>query len=132
MTNEVTLIKSEFVEAVSEEFTPDFIVHGIYFGEGDPEQGGEHWNFTRSLETDDDDRVCTVKEIQRVTIYGGISRFILERNHITCEFDEQNSRKTGTKKIEIVFDISDKEWGKLVEKAKLVFSGESYFEIAPQ
>jgi allantoicase len=94
----------------------------------DPEQGGEHWNFTRTLETGDDG-VCTVKEIQQVTIYDGINRFLLDRNHVICEFDEQHSKETGTKKIEITYDISEKEWEKLVEKAKLVFSGESYFEI---
>ncbi|MDY6993953.1 MAG: hypothetical protein SVR94_15300 [Pseudomonadota bacterium] len=128
MTNDKICFEAEFVEVASEEYTPDFIVHGIYFGEGDPEEGGEHWNFTRTLETDDEG-VCTVKEIQQVTIYGGITRFLLERNHLICEFDENRSKETGTKKLSITYDISDEEWVKLIEKSQLVFSGESYFEI---
>jgi len=63
------------------------------------------------------------------SIYDGINKFLLDRNHVICEFNEQHYKETGTKKIEITYDISEKEWEKLVEKAKLVFSGESYFEI---
>jgi hypothetical protein len=128
MVNDEIKFQAEFVAAITEEFTPAFIVHGIYFGEGNPEQGGEHWNFTRTPGTDDDG-VCTNKEIQQVTIYGGINRFLLARNHLVCEFDEHHSRKTGTKKIDITYEISAKEWAELIEKASLVFFGEMYFEI---
>lgn len=119
--------KAYYVEALSEEFTPDFIVYGIYFGEGDPEQGGQHWNFTRTLETDDVG-VCTVKEIQQVTTYGGIERFTLSRNAVICDFDDSHTEETGTKRLSIEFDISEAQWNKLLEKARLVFSGEEYFE----
>ena len=119
---------AEFIEALSKEFTPDFTVHGIHFGEGDPENGGEHWNFSRALTTEDEG-VCTVKEIQQVTIYGGIARFSLGRNSLICDFDEEISPKTGTKKLCISYELPDPKWEALKAKAKLVFSGEEYFEI---
>ncbi|MDH5600189.1 MAG: Imm10 family immunity protein [Gammaproteobacteria bacterium] len=128
MVNTEISYKADYVEAISEEFTPEFIVHGIHFGEGDPEQDGQHWNFTRTLETDDDG-VCTVKEIQQVTIYGGIKKFVLSRNNLICEFDDKHSERTGVQKLSITFDISDEDWNKLLEKSNLVFSGESYYEV---
>ena len=128
MTKDEIRFKADFVEAASETYTPDFIVHGIYFGEGDPEQGGQHWNFTRNLETDDQG-VCTVKEIQQVTVYGGIDEFVLGRNSLLCEFDENHAITTGTKKLLITYDMGTEKWAALAEKAKLVFSGESYFRI---
>ena len=128
MTNSEITFNAEFVEALSDNDNPDFIVHGIYFGEGDPEQGGEHWSFTRVLENDDDG-VCTVKEIQQVTIYRGIDKFLLGRTHLICEFDKAHSVETGTEKLVITYDIPDDEWEKLTNVAKLVFSGENYFEI---
>lgn len=128
MISDELRFKAEFVEAVSEEFTPGYIVHGIYFGEGNPEQGGQHWNFTRTLETDDEG-VCTVKEIQQVTIYGGIKRLTLNRDNLICEFDNKASENTDTKKLSIIYDIPDDKWLELRKKANLVFSGESYFEL---
>lgn len=122
-------IKATLVAAEGEGYTSDFVVHGIYFGEGDPEQGGQHWNFTRSR-GEDDDGVCTVKEIQQVTIYGGIVRFTLARDRVTCEFDEEEAKETGVRKLFIEYSINDDTWQSLVEQAKLVFDGEGYFEVA--
>jgi hypothetical protein len=122
-------VKADLVTACEEEYTPEFIVHGIYFGEGDPERGGQYWNFTRSL-GEDDDGVCTVKEIQQVTIYGGIVRFALARHSATCEFDEKAAIETGVRKLIIEYSINDDSWQSLVNQAKIVFDGEEYFEIA--
>src|SRR5688572_13443018 len=120
---------AEMVAAHEEEFTPDFIVHGMYFGEGDPEQGGQHWNFTRSL--NDDDGVCIVKEIQEVTVYGGIASFKLARRSLTCEFSSSTARATHTRRLQIAFEIDDESWEALVQQAWLVFDGENSFELTP-
>ncbi len=127
MVSEEIKFKAQEVAAMSEEFTPDYVVHGIYFGEGNPEQGGQHWNFTRALETEDG--VCTVKEIQQLTFYRGIKNFLLSRDGLVCEFDVKHAEHAGTKKLCISYDISDERWNELRDKAKLVFSGEIYFEI---
>jgi hypothetical protein len=120
---------AEMVAAEEEEFTPDFIVHGIYFGEGNPEQDGQHWNFTRSL--NDDDGVCVVKEIQEVTVYGGIISVKLTRRSLTCEFDETTAKSTRTRRMTIEFAIDEETWEALVKQAELVFEGENYFELMP-
>jgi hypothetical protein len=122
-------IKANLVVAEEDEYTHDFVIHRICFGEGDPEQGGQHWNFTRSL-GEDDDGVCTVKEIQQVTVYGGIVRFSLARDSVTCEFDEETANETGVRKLFIEYIINDDTWQSLVKQAKLVFDGEGYFEVA--
>jgi hypothetical protein len=121
------LFKAEMVAAEEEEFTPDYVVHGIYFGEGDPEQGGQHWNFTRSL--NDEDGVCVVKEIQEVTEYGGIVIFKLTRRSLVCEFNDTTTQSTRTRRLVIEFEIDDETWEALVKQAKLVFEGEAYFEL---
>ena len=118
---------AEMVAAEEDEFTPDFVVNGIYFGEGNPEQGGQHWNFTRSL--NDDDGVCIVKEIQEVTVYGGIVRFTLSPHNLVCEFNEKTARATRTRRLLISFAIDDEMWKALVKQAKRVFEGEEYFEL---
>lgn len=120
---------AEMIAAHEEEFTPDFVVHGIYFGEGDPEQGGQHWNFTRSL--NDDDGVCTVKEIQEVTIYGGIVSFKLTRRSLACEFSDAAARSTHTRRLLITFEIDDESWEALMRQAQLIFDGEGYCQLAP-
>jgi hypothetical protein len=122
-------VKANLVAAEENGYAPDFVVHGIYFGEGDPEQGGQHWNFTRTLD-EDDDGVCTVKEIQQVTIYGGIERFTLSRHSLTCEFDENAASETGVRKLHIEYSIDDDAWQPLVNQAMHVFHGEEYFEVA--
>lgn len=119
---------AEIVTAIEEKYTPDFIVHGIHFGVGDPEVGGQHWNFTRSFD-EDDEGVCTVKEIQEVTIYGGIVRCTLSRHIFICEFDEQAAQSTKTYKLQISFEIDDETWKLFSTQASLVFDGESYFTL---
>jgi hypothetical protein len=120
--------QAEMVAGDEEAYTPEFVVHGIYFGEGDPEQSGQHWNFTRSLD-EDDDGVCTVKEIQEIVIYGGIIDFTLTRQSLVCEFDENTSRSTMTRRLVITYEIDDETWEALVKQARLVFDGESYFTL---
>lgn len=119
---------ADLVTAVEEEYTPDYIVHGIHFGEGDPEQGGQHWNFTRSLD-EDDDGVCTVKEIQEVVVYGGIIACTLTRNNLTCEFDDATAQETMTHKLHLTFEIDDETWQAVTKQAALVFEGEDYFQL---
>lgn len=119
---------AEMVGAEEEEYTPDYIVHGIYFGEGDPERGGQHWNFTRSLD-DDDDGVCVVKEIQEIVFYEGIVGCALSRQGLVCEFDEASAKEAGTRRLSITFELDDETWMSLVTQAKLVFEGKDYFRL---
>jgi hypothetical protein len=79
---------------------------------------------------EDNDGVCTVKEIQQVTVYDGIVRFTLTRNSMTCEFDERAARETGVRKLHIEYSLDEDAWQSLVKQAKLVFHGEEYFEVA--
>lgn len=118
---------ADLVSAIEEEYTPDFKVHGIYFGEGSPEQGGQHWNFTRSF--DDDDGVCTVKEIQEVTVYGGIISCVITRQALICEFDEEAAKETMIRKLHITFELDDETWKAVTNQALLVFDGEPYFQL---
>lgn len=119
---------AELVAAQQEQYTPDCIVHGIYFGSGDPELGGQHWNFTRIL-GDDDDGVCTVKEIQEVTVYGGIKSFSMTRTGLACEFDTDTSRQTGTRNLEISYTVDDPTWSSMIEQSQYVFQGQPYFTL---
>ncbi|HEX9002235.1 MAG TPA: hypothetical protein VGB07_20170 [Blastocatellia bacterium] len=118
---------ADMVTAIEEKYTPDFIVHGIHFGEGDPEQDGQHWNFTRS--SDKDDGVCTVKEIQELTVYGGIIACSLTRHYFSCEFDDGAVQKTMTHKLHITYELNDETWQAIMKQALLVFDGEDYFKI---
>lgn len=128
MVSEELTFKAEQVEFYTEEFTPDFRVHAIHFAQGDPEEEGNHWNFSRS-EPDDNEGVCTVKEIQQLTMYGGMNKFILERGKIICQFSEDAAFKTGFKTILIHFQIPEEKWEQLAEIARLVFYEENYFEV---
>ena len=119
---------AELVAAQQEEFTSDCVVHGIYFGTGDPEAGGQHWNFTRML-GEDDEGVCTVKEIQEVTVYGGITSFSLSRSGLVCEFNARTSRETGTRRLEITYDVDDATWSAIIEQSRHVFQGQPYFVL---
>lgn len=119
---------ADFVEGFEESYTPTYVVHGIHFGEGDPEQGGQHWNFTRSL-GEDDHGVCTVKEIQAATLYRGIESVALTRQRLECHFNERGSRETGVRKLVITYSPDDETWAELIRAAKFVFQGESYATI---
>ncbi len=124
---------AELVDVAEEEFTPEYTVIGIYFGEGDPEYGGQHWNFTESIGSDaDDDGVCTVKEIQKVTVYGGISSFIMNRNKVVCEFNADTAPKTGVSTLVINYNLGSKEWKKLSSMALRVFAKEKNFKLSEE
>jgi hypothetical protein len=122
---------AELVAAQQEQYTCDCIVHGIFFGTGDPEAGGQHWNFTRML-GDDDEGVCTVKEIQEVTVYGGIVSFSMSRHGIVCEFNSKTSRETRTRRLEITYAVDDATWATMIEQARHVFQGQRYFILKDQ
>lgn len=121
-------IDAQLVAANEQEFTEDFTVHGIYFGEGDPENGGQHWNFTRAL-GEDDDGVCTVKEIQVVTVYDGIIRFEMNRAGLECEFNDEAAEQTGVRRLTVAYQVDDATWSDLVTQAKMVFTDEPYFKL---
>jgi hypothetical protein len=121
---------AESVELVSESYAPEDWLVGLHFGEGDPEAGGQHWNFTRDTTADEDDDsglsgVCTVKEIQEVTVYGGIERFELSPSHLVCEFDERASAKTGVKRLSISYALDSETWAKVKAEATQLFEGDS-------
>jgi hypothetical protein len=122
-------IDAYYIEVQEEEFTPDFTVVGIYFGEGDPEQGGQHWNFSQSIGDDEDEGVCTVKEIQQVVLYGNIDEFSISQSQVKCVFSDSALAKTGAKKLIINYELNDQEWVSLSNMAKKVFCNESYFTI---
>ncbi|AZZ90660.1 hypothetical protein EUZ85_07985 [Hahella sp. KA22] len=128
---EKIIVKAEFIEAIEEEFTPDFKVVGIYFGEGDPENSGQHWNFTQSIGDDDDDDegVCTVKEVQQATVYGGITEFTMDCRGLVCKFDESACQQTGVNELEIQYNLNHKKWDELCTMAKRVFVGAPYFTV---
>ncbi len=122
-------INAQMVAAHEEAFTQDFKVHGIYFGEGDPEDCGQHWNFTRAL-GDDDDSVCTVREIQVVTVYDGIISFKMNRAAVVCEFDSETAAHTGVRCLTIAYQVDDATWSDLMTQAKMVFTDKPYFKLS--
>jgi len=123
-------VNAQMVASNEEVFTEDFTVHGIYFGEGDPEAGGQHWNFTRSL-GDDDEGVCTVKEIQEFTVHEGITSFEMSRTSVVCDFDSDAAQRTGVRRLTIAYEIDDATWTDLASQAKLVFTDMAHFKLTP-
>jgi hypothetical protein len=121
-------INADHVAGLKEEYTGDFIVNGIYFSEGDPERGGQHWNFTRAL-GDDDDGVCTVKGIQEAVVYEGITHFDMNRTGLVCVFDSANAIKTGVRRLTIDYQIDDATWRDLVQQANIIFTDMPYFKL---
>jgi hypothetical protein len=110
------------------EYTPNFVVHSIAFGLGDPEANGHCWNFSRS--SNDDWGVCTVREIQRATLYEGIASFNLQRSGLECVFDENGAAEIGFSELRITFEIDDQAWQKLVAAAQTIFRDRAYFNQA--
>ncbi len=108
MNTEEIRFAAERAVGHEEVYTPDFVVHGIYFGEGDPDHGGQHWNFTRTL-GEDDDGVCTTREPQQITVYGGIHRFVLTRDSVTCGFAARTADVTEVRRLLIDLRIDDVE-----------------------
>ena len=121
--------KSEFVDLDEVTYTPDYSVIGIYFGEGDPQKEGQHWNFSLSLGEDEDQGVCTIRDVNRVILYKGIAQFNLSRNWLVCEFSNEGIQETNVKTLVINFDIDDSKWKSLVDMAKRVFVHESCFQL---
>jgi hypothetical protein len=117
---------AEDVGAETVEFTPDSVVHMIAFGVGDPEAGGHGWNFSRSF--DDDLGVCTVREIQRATIYEGIASFTLHRSGLECVFDSDGSAKVGVAELHIGFEIDDRVWEEVSTASRFIFRDRPYFK----
>jgi hypothetical protein len=122
---------AEFVEVMDQEFTPDFTVIGLHFGRGDPEDGGQHWNFSRSIPDEEDpfEGICTVKEIQQVTIYGGITRFEVARDHLICEFDDEKAMYTGTRRLDIAYDVTLDLWQRMQLMAEGLFRSCDFFKL---
>lgn len=105
----MTKFKATIVETFKNEFAEDSVVFNIFLEEFDPEEGGESWNFQRALGADGtlaslgekDNGVCTVKEIQQVTLYEGIQKLELSRTQLFCLFDPDGSNETGIETLEI-------------------------------
>lgn len=133
-----TKFTAKQVDSFKNVYADDFAVFNLFFEESDPEQGGESWNFQRALGTDgqldslgeEDEGVCTVKEIQQVVLYEEIDSIELSRNKLTCTFNTSAIPKAGIEVLEIEYDLDNSSWEKLKENAKLVFQGREYFKIA--
>jgi hypothetical protein len=120
---------AEDVGADTTEYTPECVVYLIAFGEGDPAANGHCWTFSRSF--DDDWGVCTVREIQKATVYGGIERFMLLRSGVECVFGPKAAAETGYRELTIAFTIDDKTWREIAETAKVVSRDCPYFTLIP-
>ena len=123
---------AESVEVFEDEYTLDHVVFGLHFGQGDPEKGGEHWNFTRSMPEEQSEAlkgVCTVKEIQQVTVYGGIRSLSINSRQLSCKFDEDAALKTGVSNLVIGYTLADKQWDRVQKTAERLFGGEGYFTL---
>ena len=119
---------AENVAADTTEYTRECVVYLIAFGTGDPEAGGHCWTFSRSF--DEDWGVCTVREIQRATIYGGIESFRLHRSGLECVFDPKAATKAGYCELRITFAIDDITWAELAATAEIVFRACPCFTLA--
>lgn len=117
--------RADEVAAETEEFTPECVVYMIAFGTGNPEVDGHSFNFSRSF--DDDSGVCTVREIQRATVYEGILSFNLNRDGLQCLFESDAAREIGYLELRVSFQISDEKWNQLESTAKKVFRDRTYF-----
>ena len=115
------------VGADTTEYTPECVVYLIAFATGDPEAGGHSWSFSRSF--DDDWGVCTVREIQQATVYGGIKSFRLHRSGVECVFDRTATKETGYHELSIAFTIDDKTWREVAETARIVFRECPFFVL---
>jgi len=119
MAEPVLSFFAEHVGADTTEYTPACVVYLIGFATGDPEDGGHNWDFSRSF--DDDWGVCTVREIQQATVYGGIERFRLHRSGVECDFGPKAAKELGFSALRITFEIDDKAWDELTATAKIAF-----------
>jgi hypothetical protein len=127
MTGSSLSFVAENVAADTTAYTSECVVYLIAFGTGDPEAEGHCWTFSRSF---DDDGVCTTREIQLATIYGGIERFKLHRSGLECVFDSKASEATGFRELRVTFAIDNETWQEVKETAKVVFRDCDYFALA--
>jgi len=118
---------AEKVGANTTEYTPECVVYLIAFGTGDPEAGGHCWTFSRS--SDDDWGVCTVREVQRATVYGGIETFRLHRSGVECVFDPRAAAETGYRELTVAFAIDDAAWREVADTARVVFRDCPFFTL---
>jgi hypothetical protein len=118
---------AEHVGADTTEYTRECVVYLIAFGKGDPETGGHCWTFSRSF--DDGSDVCTVREIQQATVYGGIESFTMHRSGVECVFDPKAAKETGCRELRITFAVDDKNWREVSETAKVVFRDCTCFKL---
>ena len=119
---------AEDVETHVDGLSPDPELYMIAFSVGDVEVDGHSWNFSRGLDDDDDDwGVCTVREIQKSTIYECITSFDLHRSSLKCKFDAKGTSDTGFSELQIIFDIDDRSWNQLTDTARIVFQDRPYF-----
>ena len=116
---------AEHVDTHIEDFTETFRVYGVYFEAGDPEAGGESWNFTRSFE--DDDGVCTVREVQRATLYDQIQELQLSRSELICTFEPGAQDATGCARLEIHLNVDDATWEKVAQMMDTVCSAKAFY-----
>lgn len=119
---------AQHVDTHVEDFTGDFRVYGVYFEAGDPEADGESWNFTRSFE--DDEGVCTVREIQRATLYDQIEELRLTRHRLVCTFEPDARNAAGCDRLEILLDVDDVVWERVAEMMDNVCSGKAFYRRA--
>lgn len=116
---------AEHVDTHIEDFTETSRVYGVYFEAGDPEAGGESWNFTRSFE--DDDGVCTVREVQRATLYDQIQDLQLSRSELICTFEPRAQGVAGCARLEIHLEVDDATWERVAQMMDMVCSGKAFY-----
>ena len=116
---------AERVATHVQDYTDTFRVYGVYFESGDPESGGESWNFTRSFE--DDGGVCTVREVQRATLYDKIQELQLSRSYLICTFEPAGHDAAGCARLEINLSVDDSTWERVAQMMDTVCSGKNFY-----
>jgi hypothetical protein len=116
---------AERVAAHVEDYTETYRVYGVYLETGDPELGGESWNFTRSFE--DDEGVCTVREPQRATFYDKIQELALSRSQLVCTFTSEGEKDAGCGRLEIQLNVDDSTWDQVSKVMDTVCAGKAFY-----
>ena len=120
----VVSFKADHFALFDEVMDDEIRLVGIFVGQGTPEDGGEHWNFSRSVPDDDHPQlqgVCTVKEIQRVTHYGGILRFVVSHTAISCMFTPEAAAATGYAEVHMDLEGVSVDADRLAGIARILF-----------
>ena len=116
---------AERVATDVETFTETCRVYSVAFQAGDLDADGEGWTFSRSFE--DDDGVCTVREIQRATLYDGIRELRLSRARLTCVFEAAAAAEAGCERLEIDLQLEERTWDIIARMLDIVCSGKSFY-----